>query len=114
MRCGAAAIRDSVQSLRKWHARRVTNSGGYCEEGERIEKAVTDALEAAGQYIPGDLRALGWSVATHNDYRQDGKFHTFWLFTKSGQCVKGEGESDAEALNQIRVAIRGKEEKWRQ
>ena len=71
-------------------------------------RAVTAALEAAGQYIPGDLRALGWSVATHNDYRQDGKFHTFWLLTKSGQCVKGEGESDAEALNQIRVAILGK------
>jgi len=110
-----------------WLERRITNPGGYCRrckeinracaeaelseaerQGERIEKAVTDALEAAGQYIPGDLRALGWSVATHNDYRQDGKFHTFWLLTKSGQCVKGEGESDAEALNQIRVAILGK------
>jgi hypothetical protein len=47
VRCGAAAIRDSVQSLRKWHACRITDSGGYCGEGERIEKAVTDALEAA-------------------------------------------------------------------
>jgi len=120
-----------------WLERRITSLRGHCgrcEEVEQatdtaligaekgvsviidntIEKAVTEALEAAGQYIPGDLRALGWSVATHNDYRQDGKFHTFWLLTKSGQCVKGEGESDAEALNQIRVAIRRKEEKWRQ
>jgi len=120
-----------------WLERRITSLRGHCgrcEEVEQatdtaligaekgvsviidntIEKAVTEALEAAGQYIPGDLRALGWSVAIHNDYRQDGKFHTFWLLTKGGQCVKGEGESDAEALNQIRVAIRGKEEKWRQ
>jgi len=66
VRCGAAAIRGSVQSLREWYACRITDSGGYCRrckeinracaeaelseaerQGERIEKAVTDALDAA-------------------------------------------------------------------
>ena len=51
---------------------------------------------------PDDIRAQGWMVAVHNDYRQDGKLYTFWLFTKGDQAVKGEGISDKEALNQIR------------
>lgn len=32
------------------------------------------------------IRALGWSVAVHNYYRQDGRGYTFWLFTKGEQC----------------------------
>ena len=55
--------------------------------------------------LPDDLRAGGWTVAVHNDYRQDGKQMTFWLFTKGNRCVKGEGLTDAEALNQVRAAV---------
>lgn len=55
-----------------------------------------------GESLPDDIRAAGWVVAVHNDYRLDGVAHTFWLFTKGDQCVKGEGKTDAEALNQIR------------
>lgn len=55
-----------------------------------------------------DIRAEGWNVAVHNDYRLNGRGHTFWLFTKGDECVKGEGFSDAEALNQIRDAIRAR------
>lgn len=44
------------------------------------------------------MRAMGWSVAVHNDYRLGGKDHTFWLFTKGEQCVKGEGVDDYSAL----------------
>lgn len=46
------------------------------------------------------MRADGWTVAVHNDYRLNGEFHTFWLWTHaaSGRFVKGEGKSDAEAL----------------
>ena len=64
---------------------------------------------------PDDIRKAGWSVAVHNDYRLKGEFHTFWLFTKPIEwfqnldiqaSVKGEGRSDAEALNQIRKKIR--------
>lgn len=53
-----------------------------------------------------DLRAMGWSVAVHNDYRQDGKPRTFWLLTHpSGQWLKGEGETDREALDEIRSSV---------
>lgn len=51
------------------------------------------------------LRADGWSVAVHNDYRLNGEAHTFWLFTKDGRAVKGEGRTDAEALDAVRAAL---------
>lgn len=49
-----------------------------------------------------DIRAQGWAVAVHNDYRQGGQSYTFWLFTRNDQCVRGEGRTDAEALNWVR------------
>ncbi|CAH1691575.1 conserved hypothetical protein [Hyphomicrobiales bacterium] len=52
-----------------------------------------------------DIRALGWAVAVHNDYRLGGVAHTFWLFTKGEIAIKGEGNTDAEALDQVRAAI---------
>lgn len=55
--------------------------------------------------LPNDIRAKGWSVAAHNDYRLGGGAFTFWLFTKDGRAVKGEGRTDAEALNEVRAAI---------
>ena len=54
------------------------------------------------QSNPDDIRAAGWMVAVHNDYRLNGKLYTFWLFTKDDRAVKGEGKSDADALNEIR------------
>jgi hypothetical protein len=58
-----------------------------------------------------DLRQLGLSVAVHNDYRLNGENHTFWLFVdKSGMSYKGEGRTDAEALNQVRNLIAKKVE----
>lgn len=56
-----------------------------------------------GSPIPDDLRKRDWLVAVHNDYRMDGKLMTFWLFTHKHYCVKGEAETDAEALNSCRV-----------
>lgn len=48
------------------------------------------------------LRVTGWSVAVHNDYRLNGKAHTFWLFTHDGgRFLKGEGETDTEALTSV-------------
>lgn len=55
---------------------------------------------------PNDLRAVGWSVAVHNDYRLNGVAHTFWLMTRGEIALKGEGRTDAEALNQIRARAR--------
>lgn len=48
------------------------------------------------------IREQGWTVAVHNDYQQDGAHHTFWLFTKGNRCVKGEGRTDQEALDEVR------------
>lgn len=56
--------------------------------------------------LPDDIRADGWAVAVHNDYRLKGENHTFWLFTKGERAVKGEGKTDAEALDQVRKIIR--------
>ena len=57
-----------------------------------------------GEVLEQQLEALrdrGWMVAVHNDYRLSGKLMTFWLFTHpSGRWIKGEGETDAEALLQ--------------
>lgn len=45
------------------------------------------------------LRMMGWAVAVHNDYRQNGEKFTFWLFTHDdGRYVKGEGRTDGEAI----------------
>jgi hypothetical protein len=56
------------------------------------------------------IRKAGWSVAIHNDYRLNGEFHTFWLFThENGTYVKGEGKTDIEAIAEAigRAAIKG-------
>jgi hypothetical protein len=48
------------------------------------------------------LRGAEWMVAVHNDYRQSGRLMTFWLFTHpSGRFLKGEGNSDQEAVTQV-------------
>lgn len=63
------------------------------------------AAQAEPQGGPDDIRAQGWTVAVHNDYRLDGKAHTFWLFTKNGRAVKGEGITDKEALDRVRAQL---------
>lgn len=68
------------------------DGGGGDEDADQFRRA-----------SPNDLRAAGWSVAVHNDYRLNGEAHTFWLLTHpSGRYAKGEGRTDAEALDQIR------------
>ena len=50
-------------------------------------------------HVLDTLRQRGWTVAVHNDYRQNGRAHTFWLLTHpNGRYVIGEGETDAQAL----------------
>lgn len=54
-----------------------------------------------------ELRANGWSVAVHNDYRLNGQQMTFWLMThECGLYLKGEGSSDADAIGQIEKQAR--------
>lgn len=55
------------------------------------------------------FRGAGWLVAVHNDYKQRGKTHTFWLFTHPNGCyVKGEGRTDKEALKKAWAEIRSR------
>ena len=64
---------------------------------------------------PNDIRQCGWVVAIHNDYKQNGVNHTFWLFTQKsaakadglgdGSYIMGEGKNDAAALNIIRKKL---------
>lgn len=63
-----------------------------------------DVIERSAAF---DIRAAGWAVAVHKDYRIGEKSYTFWLFTKDDRCVKGEGRSDAEALDAVRLKLRG-------
>lgn len=74
-----------------------------CEFEHRVEKE--QGLARAAGSVPDDLRELGWHVAVHNDYSQRGTQHTFWLMTKDGRALKGEGASDREALNKIRAQL---------
>jgi hypothetical protein len=89
------------------------NEDGWCcgiEEAVACLAAQRNALQAERnrlqESLPDDIRARGYSVAVHNDYRQDGVLHTFWLVTFESRCIKGEGRSDAEALEQIRHILR--------
>lgn len=63
-----------------------------------------------GSSTPDDLRRTLLTVAVHNDYRQNGENFTFWLMTwspKAGPAIafRGEGRTDAEALDLIREQV---------
>jgi len=77
--------------------------------------------------LPNDLRERGWKVATHNDYHTSAGDYTFYLLTKplvqapavgvwEGDvtvafiAVKGEGQSDAAALDEARDAAKRADE----
>lgn len=54
------------------------------------------------EQLLAEMRATGWVVAVHNDYRLGGLLKTFWLFTHgSGLYLKGEGTSDVEVLRDL-------------
>lgn len=65
-----------------------------------------------------NLRRAGWCVAVHNDYVQTGPANgeallartpmTFWLLTHpdTGRYIRGEGETDLEALRLCAAAAR--------
>lgn len=53
-----------------------------------------------------ELRRDGWMVVCHNDYRLNGVLMTWWSFARGSQYVKGEGHTDAEALDQCMSAVR--------
>lgn len=74
---------------------------------KKIEELLIElrTLRADRESSPDDIRNLGWCVAVHNDYHVHGEHYTFWLFTKNGRAVKGEGRTDTIALRHVRAAI---------
>lgn len=74
-----------------------------------VADCIRAAMDAAFALVPEErvtvdmLRAKGWSVATHNDYRMGGVSYTFWLFTKDGRAIKGEGRTDDAAINSAEI-----------
>jgi hypothetical protein len=59
------------------------------------EPANTDTLLA-------DLRAQGWTVAAHYDYRQDGDLMSYWLFTHlDGRWAEGSDTTNIAALEAV-------------
>lgn len=61
--------------------------------------------EREGLGLLARMRAAGWCVAVHNDYRLHGESFTFWGFTRDGRFVKGEGRTDEEALRAALEAV---------
>ena len=113
------ALTDTLTRAEKAEAK-ATNLARWCQdysvtllrEQEEVYhlQLTIDAAEAREaklrEALVDDLRQQGWSVAVHNDYRQDGRYVTFWLLTRrNGHWIKGEGETDAQALNQCRAAL---------
>jgi len=89
----------------------LTRKGGTCAKGEGLDdaaalRACPGAEEAAAGADPAAvsalarLRAAGWQVAIHNDFRLAGRARTFWRIVNpaAGTYRDGEGDTDAEAL----------------
>lgn len=97
----ASELRVEIERLRADHDHRKQLLADALEE-RKLLFAEIERLRAAS---PDDIRAEGWTVAVHNDYRYVGVQHTFWLFTKDGRAIKGEGRTDADALAEVRRQI---------
>jgi len=114
---------ERIEELEEWQRQMVEKAAdesldGYREMGakcvaleEQKDKLKQDnaTLRATAELVergsPNDIRAKGWAVAVHNDYRVAGSAHTFWLFTKDGHALKGEGLTDIDALIRVREAL---------
>jgi len=66
----------------------------------------TDTLEQ----LLATLRQAGWTVALHTDSRHNGALRTDWMFTHtSGRYVRGEGQTDREAVREVLERVRREE-----
>jgi hypothetical protein len=80
-----------------------SSTGNNRPNARAAAQAVIDIILRSSADSADDLRSAGWMVAVHNDYRLNGKPHTFWLFTKGDRAIKGEGDTDQKALDQCRA-----------
>jgi hypothetical protein len=74
----------------------------------QVAKLYAEAAERGRISRLAALRAQGWTVASHNDYRIGGEPRTFWLLTRGRghmEAVKGEGRDDAEAFAEIEATL---------
>lgn len=99
---GNCAVVPSWLGSVAWHFRQCADELEHLRSSPL--PAVGEGWKVDAAFVPNDLRLDGWTVAVHNDYRQNGKRQTFWLLTKDGRCIKGEGPDDADALDQCRLA----------
>lgn len=76
-------------------------------QDHRAQKELLELRENLATFRKlASLRQHGWTVAVHNDYILDGVHMTFWGFSRGHQWVKGEGETDLEALNDVLEEVR--------
>ena len=79
--------------------------GAIGEEPVGCHEDEPDAEAMQAFRILARLRADGWMVGVHNDYRLNGEPRTFWLLTHAnGRWIKGEGTTDASALAEADLA----------
>jgi hypothetical protein len=109
-------VREAIQLGTIYITARQAN-GVPIDPGEINRDLVADAAELGDQILAlpvlsregatlDALRAAGWMVAVHNDYRLHGEPHTFWLLTHpDGRWIKGEGRTDAEAITQAALSV---------
>lgn len=100
---GAKRIQREITA--RAEARRIQHAPGSAEAVQTSTLFWHRSAVELAAALPDDIRAAGWSVAVHNDYRLNGQRMTFWLFTKGCRAVKGEGATDREALDQIRAQL---------
>ena len=64
-------------------------------------------LAAYKRVVADDIREAGWMLVCHQDYRTESDIrYTSWVFARGKRCVEGRGRCDAEALNEVRLALR--------
>ena len=94
-----AVLREYGITHRNLTEAETDEAGEKLAEILRLDKAKREGQRRSLTSMLRILRENGWMVGVHNDYRQDGKLMTFWLFTHpSGRWLKGEGERDEDAV----------------
>ena len=73
--------------------------------GAQLVAKLAEETRRARASVPDDIRALGWTVAVHSDYRHGAALYTRWIFIQHEKAVRGEGETDRDALNVVRVQL---------
>lgn len=65
----------------------------------------TKSLPAHNPADSSDIRSAGWTVELHREYWELGHKMILWLFSNGATLVRGEGPSEADALENARHQI---------